>query len=180
VKNLIILYGPPGVGKYTVGKEVAKRLGLGFLHNHTVVDFVVQYFPMGTKAFSDLSRALRLLVLKELFKTEKKGVVMTLVYGVETFEGKAENAFVRQILNVAKAEKARVSFVKLQCEDSTLYKRVALSSRKRFKKLTDPRALRKIRGSFSVDGRIRSVESIEINNTKLSPKNTAEVIGALL
>jgi hypothetical protein len=32
--QLVFLYGPPGVGKYTIGVELAARTGFRLLHNH--------------------------------------------------------------------------------------------------------------------------------------------------
>ena len=38
--KLVILYGPPGVGKLTVGRELAARTGFKLFHNHLTVDLV--------------------------------------------------------------------------------------------------------------------------------------------
>ncbi len=42
--QLVFLYGPPGVGKYTIGLELAARTGFRLLHNHLTVNLVSAVF----------------------------------------------------------------------------------------------------------------------------------------
>ena len=42
--QLVFLYGPPGVGKYTIGVELAARTGFRLLHNHLTANLVSAVF----------------------------------------------------------------------------------------------------------------------------------------
>ena len=52
--KLVFLYGPPAVGKLTVGRELASRCGFPLFHNHLVVDALTPVFEFGSDAFVDL------------------------------------------------------------------------------------------------------------------------------
>lgn len=52
-KRVIILYGPPGVGKLTVGQALAKKTDLKLFHVHLLADLVSSLFDTGTKNFVD-------------------------------------------------------------------------------------------------------------------------------
>jgi cytidylate kinase len=49
-KMIIHFNGWPGVGKYTVAKIVANRLGLRFLDNHTLLNIAIALTDRGTPA----------------------------------------------------------------------------------------------------------------------------------
>ena len=52
--NLIILFGPPAVGKMTVGQELSRLTGYPLLHNHMTIDLVTEFFDFGTPQFGRL------------------------------------------------------------------------------------------------------------------------------
>src|SRR3989344_9223 len=41
---LVFLYGAPAVGKYTIGKKLARITGFKFLHHHQIRDLIFQFF----------------------------------------------------------------------------------------------------------------------------------------
>jgi len=43
--RLVYLYGPPGVGKLTVARELVALTGLKLLHNHLTVNLVKMKLP---------------------------------------------------------------------------------------------------------------------------------------
>jgi uncharacterized protein YuzE len=43
--SLLLLFGPPAVGKTTVGQELERLTGFRLLHNHRTIDLISQYFP---------------------------------------------------------------------------------------------------------------------------------------
>ena len=49
--NLVFIYGPPGVGKLTVAKELAGLTGYKLFHNHLSIDWVLPVFDFGSDPF---------------------------------------------------------------------------------------------------------------------------------
>ena len=54
--KLVVLFGPPAVGKMTVGRELERFTGLRLFHNHMTIDLALRFFDWGTPAFEKLSR----------------------------------------------------------------------------------------------------------------------------
>lgn len=50
--KLIFLYGPPAVGKFTVGKVLVKLTGYKLFHNQLTSDLVESIFDRGVEPFS--------------------------------------------------------------------------------------------------------------------------------
>jgi hypothetical protein len=65
VMRLVFLYGPPGVGKLTVGRELAALTGFKLFHNHLGVNAVRAVFPPGTEPWNRLVGQLWIAVLVE-------------------------------------------------------------------------------------------------------------------
>ena len=45
--RLVVLYGPPGVGKLTVGTELSELTGFKLFHNHLTVNLVTSVIHSG-------------------------------------------------------------------------------------------------------------------------------------
>lgn len=63
--NLVILFGPPAVGKMTVGQELASLTGYRLLYNTLVNDVVMEVFPRGHPAFSTLAPEFHARLIEE-------------------------------------------------------------------------------------------------------------------
>jgi shikimate kinase len=61
--KLIFLHGLPGVGKLTVGRELAKLTEFRVFHNHLAVDLVESIFEFGSQPFVELREAIWLALL---------------------------------------------------------------------------------------------------------------------
>lgn len=175
-KKVIVLYGPPGVGKLTVAQELAKNLNYTLFHVHALADLLSALFGTGTSEFSDSFVDLWLYLFKKVLTTKIDGIVVTLVYGVQTLNGKNDDAFFADILQAAHLSDAEIYFFKLQCADEQLIQRVQAPSRKKFNKLTDPSILKYLRETHNIDKKVPGVESIEIDTTLLSPIETVQTI----
>src|SRR5947209_7588745 len=57
--TLVLLLGPPAVGKMTVGQELERLTGFRLFHNHQIFDLVTDYFPFETPACHRLVNAFR-------------------------------------------------------------------------------------------------------------------------
>jgi hypothetical protein len=63
--KLLILFGPPAVGKMTVGNIIEQRTDYKLFHNHAIMDSVMHIFGRGTPAEDRLSRGIREQVIDE-------------------------------------------------------------------------------------------------------------------
>jgi len=66
--KLIVLYGPPAVGKQTVAEELAKHTGIKLFYGHLTWNAVNPIFPWGTDSFKNVLPDISLHQLK-LWKT---------------------------------------------------------------------------------------------------------------
>jgi hypothetical protein len=63
--KLLILFGPPAVGKMTVGKILEEQAGFKLFHNHAIMDGIMHIFGRGSLAEDRLSRGIREQVIKQ-------------------------------------------------------------------------------------------------------------------
>lgn len=78
--NLILLTGPPAVGKMTVGQELSKQLGYPLFHNHHSIELTLDMFRWGTPEFKAINSGIRELVFDTVVKSENlKGFIFTIV-----------------------------------------------------------------------------------------------------
>lgn len=54
--QLVFLYGPPGVGNYTVAVELAARTGFRLLHNHLTLNLVSAVFERDSDVWLGMLR----------------------------------------------------------------------------------------------------------------------------
>ncbi len=57
--DVVFLYGPPGVGKFPVGSELARLTGFKLFHNHLPVNLVSAVFERGSEVWLNLLRRIR-------------------------------------------------------------------------------------------------------------------------
>jgi hypothetical protein len=63
--RLLLILGPPAVGKMTVGRAVAARSSYRLFHNHHTIELLLDVFDYGTPPFSTLNSEFRLRVVEE-------------------------------------------------------------------------------------------------------------------
>jgi len=178
--KLIILYGPPASGKLTVAKVLSARTTYPLLHNHLVADFAHAVFEFGTNEYVDLAKQARLIAVDAALAARLPGLIMTFAYGVETKEGKQDDALLKSIKTRVERKGGTVTFVRLTCDESTLIKRVSHADRKMFGKLTKPGALKHILKTYRVREPILFADTLTVDTTKISPAEAARKIGKYL
>lgn len=95
-KKLLIIFGPPAVGKTTVGKILEQRSDFKLFHNHMVMDGVMHLFGIGTPAEDRLSRIIRENVIKEAAETGIN-LIFTYVWNFAKEKGKMNIDFYKNI-----------------------------------------------------------------------------------
>src|SRR5688500_14806501 len=78
--NLVFIYGPPGVGKLSVAREVARLTGYRLFDNHVSIDCAQTVFEFGTPSFWKVVRSIRAAVFEEA-AAGGVSLVFTYVYG---------------------------------------------------------------------------------------------------
>jgi hypothetical protein len=87
--KLIILFGPPAVGKMTVGQELARATGLKLLHNHMTIELVLNFFEFGTREFSHLNSLFRNEIFNAVAASRLPGLIFTYVWALNDPRDKA-------------------------------------------------------------------------------------------
>jgi dephospho-CoA kinase len=172
--ELIFIYGAPATGKYTVAKALQDKTGYKLFHNHLTADLAGSIFESGTIQYSELATSIRLQIIELCVKNKLSGLIMTYAYGLETFEGKYDDDFIKKMININKTGKT--VFVKLECSKEEQLKRLNLPSRKEFKKLTDKNILENIEAKHKTDKTVPFVDSFVIDDSTLSPEETVKKI----
>lgn len=115
-KTLVILLGPPAVGKMTVGLELARLTGFTFMHNHQVIEALLPTFPFGSPSFLKLLLHFRQSIFDEVAASEAPGFIYTTAWDLGS---NADGAEIDSYCEPFRRHHARVVFVELQASLET-------------------------------------------------------------
>ena len=79
---LLLILGPPAVGKMTVGRAVADRSSFRLFHNHHSIELLLDVFDYGTPPFRALNTEIRSRVIEEAAAAEAD-LIFTFVMGMD-------------------------------------------------------------------------------------------------
>ena len=85
---LLLILGPPAVGKMTVGRAIADRSSYRLFHNHHTIELLLDVFDYGTPPFRTLNTEFRCRLIEEAAATGTD-LVFTFVMGMDE-EGEAD------------------------------------------------------------------------------------------
>ena len=117
---LVVLVGPPAVGKMTVGHELATRTGLRLFHNHHTIDLVLRFFDFGTPSFQRLVGEFRRRMFDEVAASDLPGLIFTYVWA---FDHPTDAAAVESYVAPFRARGGRVVFVELEATQAERLRR---------------------------------------------------------
>jgi hypothetical protein len=109
--TLVIIFGPPAVGKMTVGYELERLTGLRLFHNHMTIDLVLRFFEFGRPPFQRLVSEFRARIFEEVAASDLPGLIFTYVWALDDPRDKE---FIDRSTEVFRARGADVCFVELQ------------------------------------------------------------------
>lgn len=162
--NLIIIQGIPGVGKYTVAKELSKKTKYKLLHNHTIIDLASSILEKN-EDFWEFCWDTRIKILKKAQKQKVKGIIMTMA-----FQGsQREEKNIKKIIKNIEKEGGKTFFVHLTCEEKELQKRIINPERKKFGKLTTKNKLKEWLKNYE-EPKFFKQKKLLLDITKLSPR----------
>ncbi len=171
--KLILLYGPPAVGKLTVAQELQKLTGFKLSHNHQVSDLVMSVHERGTPAAADLNHQIRLAVYKAAAADGVKGLISTVNYRYDIKD--QIHAAIRDYMNL---ESVETFAVRLSCAPEVLEQRVASPARVGTNKIS---SVEKLRAVLASEDLLRAlpdevIPSLHMNTTNLTPYEAAIII----
>jgi hypothetical protein len=176
---LLVIVGPPAVGKMTVGQAIAERTGLHLMHNHVSLEVALRYFEFGTAACRRVSDAIRQLVMDEVAASDAPGLVFTFVWA---FDEPADHAAVDAYIRPFAERGGRVLFLELEADQQERLRRSAGATRLAEKpSRRDVESARRDLIAFDERYELSSGDRFEgradylrIDNTLLTPEEVAE------
>lgn len=165
--DLIFVYGPPGVGKLTVARELARATGYKLFHNHLSIDCARSVFEFGTKPFSRTLDKIRMAVFEEA-ASEGVSLIFTFVYACPQ-----DTSYVEHVCAAVEERGGRVYLVRLVCDSEELEQRVPHPERERAGKIASLDTLRELTARYSIFSPVEGRESLSVDNTSLAPVEVA-------
>ena len=166
--QLVFLYGPPAVGKHTIGTELATRTGWRLFHNHLTVNLVSAVFERDSDIWLRLLRSIRHEILLEAMRHDINLIMTGVVSGT------AEHADAwRTMLEPVRAENGTVLFVQLPCDRDELFRRVNNHGRRTLDKLVDPVRLADLLDRLDMLSPAPVGEHLRLDVTHVAPRESA-------
>lgn len=179
--HLVLLIGPPAVGKMTVGRELSTRTGYPLFHNHLSVEPVLEVFPWGSPAFVRLTSEIRRRVIEEAVLAELPGLIFTYVWA---FDDPADRDYVDELTAPVRDAGGRMDFVELYADQATRLAREGTPLR-----LAHKRSMRDVEASRqrlidadlthqlnSSDDFAYPARHLRLDNSRLTPAQAADRI----
>jgi hypothetical protein len=160
--RLVVIFGPPSVGKMTVGRAIAARSRFRLFHNHAVFEPLLEVFDYGTQPFTRLLGEFRRRVIEEA-AASGTDLVLTYVWGLELEE---DARWVGDCVRPYVERGAAVSFVELYADLDTRLVRNRTEHR-----LAEKRSKRDVAWS---DGIVRELEQHVMNTGRGDARTPGE------
>jgi len=168
--KLLLIYGPPAVGKLTVAKHIVAQTDFKLFDNHISIDFVENVFKRGHPSFSKTVDAVRMLMFEEAAKADVD-LLFTLVYAHPI-----DTPYIAAIIETIEKHGGDVLLVHLTCTEEHLLQRVTNPSRASKNAITDTKTLTKLLRDYDLYSPFPESESFSIITDDKNPEETAKEI----
>ncbi|WP_338423455.1 AAA family ATPase [Xanthomonas oryzae] len=172
-RRLVVLYGPPAVGKLTVGKALANRLSACLFHNHLTYDLAIEL--LGADSSFDARRQfackLRLHALALLFNSDSRSIITTFCYS-----GPEDDWYIDALKTQCADHLMTPCFVQLTAQRSQLLDRVENIDRRAFGKVNNSGQLSAILQECAYTLAIRADHHLCLDTSMLLPDDAALAI----
>ena len=181
--TLVVIFGPPAVGKMAVGLELQRLTGFPLFHNHLTVDPVMKLFPFDSAPYRRLVPEFRRRIFEEYAEHGSGGLIFTFVWALDEPE---DRAFIDRTAELFISRGGNVYFAELEATPAERVRRNATPLR-----IAEKWAPRDVEGSqaflLSADQKYQLNTSgsffypdrhLKIENTSLEPDEVARRIAA--
>ena len=169
--RVVILCGPPGVGKLTIAKELAGLSAYRVFHNHLVFDAVEALFPFGSPSFIELRERLWLELLARSVRERGGDVIFTIAR-----DQSLRADFLVTLVALLSELGARVFCIELICSAGELEQRLVSADRARFGKVSSIERFRQLSASGAFPPFTMPAKAILVDTTGLSPSEAAVAV----
>jgi len=166
--QVVLLFGRPGVGKLTVGRELAARTSYRLLHNHAVVDLAETLFAFGSPPFVAMRERLWLQAVDAVLAESLPGLILTFAP-----ERTVSDHFLADLADHVENGGSRLRMVELVCSSEQLELRLLDPSRKAFGKLRDPERYRQSEANGDYDRPVMPTAEITVDTSEMSAAEAA-------
>lgn len=168
--NLVFIYGPPGVGKLSVARALARMTGYKLFDNHVSIACAESVFDFGTKPFGKVVSTIRTTVFDEAVRA-RVSLVFTFVYAHPD-----DTPFVERVCELVESQGGCVLLVRLFCEREELERRLPHPERARAGKLASLDTLSEVASRYDIFSPVPGRAGLEVDNTDLAPDEVARLI----
>lgn len=176
--KFIVIFGPPAVGKMSVGAALASRTGLLLFHNHVAIEPALQLFPFGSLPFNRLVRTFRSQVFHEVAQSGSPGLIYTFLWNLGD---ERDKQYIDDVASLFRSHGADIHYVELYAPLEERLKRNRTEERLREKpskrdlEASERRLLSNEVHRLNSDGDFFYPEQhLRIDNTKLSAREAAD------
>ena len=173
--QIVLLFGRPGVGKFTVGRALAAASGFRLLHNHAVVDLVEALFAFGTPPFVALRERLWLEAVDAALAASLPGLILTFAP-----ERTVPQSFLDELRAHTALGRGTLRLVELRCAPAALDRRLEDRSREQYGKLRDAQRYHELDAAAVFAQPIMPLAEIIVDTTDATPAEAARRIAAHL
>lgn len=173
--QVVLLFGRPGAGKYTVGCALAEATGFRLLHNHAVVDLVAALFPFGSPPFIALRERMWLDAVDAAVAARLPGLILTFAP-----ERTVSDDFLPMLVEHVRAGGGALRLVEMRCAAAEIERRLGEPSRQRFGKLRDVALYRELEKDGAFAGPVMPQAELVIETDAIEPAEAARRIAAHL
>ena len=168
--KLIVLYGPPAVGKLTIARELSKLTGFRVFHNHLSIDAVEPIFDFGTPPFAKMVEMMRFAMVGEAAMNN-----IDLIYTFCYAKGHDE-PHLNTIAKLVEGNGGEVQWVLLVCDKEELKRRVLSEDRKKYGKAKTVELMDRFFEMYDLFSPLPGSETLTIDNTDVPAAKAARTI----
>jgi hypothetical protein len=173
--KFVFIYGPPAVGKLTVGRALAARTGWRLFHNHLTVDLVLSVYEFGSPGFVALREEIWLAVFRRAMADNLPGLIFTF-----NPENSVPQRFIDRLFLELATQGAETLTVFLTASEEEIERRLAAKSRREHRKLVDLALYRSLRAAGTFDAPHIPGTPLRIDTGAVGPAEAAEAIAAAI